>query len=141
MGNDETPRPGFDYWAALPGQGEAIDPFLNDGVSTTQVERYVTDVLTDRAVAFLEQPRTGPFMLFLAHKALPPNVSQFDDGSTAPAGPDQPAGFIPAQQHRGMYADAAIARRSSSGVPPGRTTGARATDRRTATVGTGHGHA
>ncbi len=117
-GNDETPRPGFDYWAALRGQGEAIDPFLNDGVSTTQVGGYVTDVLTDRAGAFLEQPRTGPFMLFLAHKALHPNVSQLDDGSTAPAGPDQPAGFIPAERHRGMYADAAIARRSSSGVPP-----------------------
>ena len=118
MGNDETRRPGFDYWAALRGQGEAIDPFLNDGVSTTQVEGYVTDVLTDRAVTFLEQPRAGPFMLFLAHKALHPNVRQLDDGSTAPAGPDQPTGFIPAERHRGMYADATIARRPSSGVPP-----------------------
>ena len=118
MGNDETRRPGFDYWAALRGQGEAIDPFLNDGVSTTRVEGYVTDVLTDRAVAFLEQPRDGPFMLFLAHKALHPNVRQLDDGSTAAAGLDQPPGFIPADRHRGMYAEAPITRRPSSGVPP-----------------------
>ena len=118
MGNDETRRPGFDYWAALRGRGEAIDPFLNDGVSTTRVEGYVTDVLTDRAVAFLEQPRDGPFMLFLAHKALHPNVRQLDDGSTAAAGLDQPPGFIPADRHRGMYAEAPITRRPSSGVPP-----------------------
>ena len=118
MGNDDTRRPGFDYWAALRGQGEAIDPFVHDGFSTTRVEGYVTDVLTDRAVAFLEQPRSGPFLLFLAHKALHPNVRQLDDGSTASAGPDQPAGFIPAERHRGMYADAVIPRRASSGAPP-----------------------
>ena len=26
MGNDPTPRPGFDYWSAIPGQGRSIDP-------------------------------------------------------------------------------------------------------------------
>ena len=26
MGNDDSPRPGFDHWVAMPGQGEAIDP-------------------------------------------------------------------------------------------------------------------
>ena len=118
MGNDETRRPGFDYWAALRGPGEAIDPFLNDGVSTTRVEGYVTDVLTDRAVAFLEQPHDGPFMLFLAHTALHPNARQLDDGSTAAPESDQPTGFIPAERHRGIYADATIPRRLSSGVPP-----------------------
>ena len=29
MGNDDSPRPGFDHWVAMPGQGEAIDPSLN----------------------------------------------------------------------------------------------------------------
>ena len=29
MGNDDSPRPGFNHWVALPGQGEAIDPQLN----------------------------------------------------------------------------------------------------------------
>lgn len=28
MGNDPTPRPGFDSWVAMKGQGEAIDPEL-----------------------------------------------------------------------------------------------------------------
>ena len=118
MGNDETRRPGFDYWAAMRGQGEAIDPFLNDGVSTTRVEGYVTDVLTDRAVALLEQTHEAPFMLFHAHAALQPNVRQPDDGSTAAPGSDQPTGFIPADRHRGFYPDATIPRRPSSGVPP-----------------------
>ena len=29
MGNDDSPRPGFTRWVAMPGQGEAIDPHLN----------------------------------------------------------------------------------------------------------------
>ena len=28
MGNDPTPRPGFNYWVGLPGQGRAQDPEL-----------------------------------------------------------------------------------------------------------------
>src|SRR2546422_598300 len=29
MGNDATPRPGFDYWVCLPGQGQYENPKLN----------------------------------------------------------------------------------------------------------------
>ena len=63
MGNDPTPRPGFDFWSALPGQGKTIDPDLYEGGRVHRVEGYVTDVLTDRAVTFIEQPRDTPFML------------------------------------------------------------------------------
>ena len=83
MGNDHSPRPGFDYWVAMPGQGEAIDPELNENGTLTRVEGYVTDLLTDRALGFIEAEREAPFFLFLAHKALHPNVRQLDDGSTA----------------------------------------------------------
>jgi arylsulfatase A-like enzyme len=74
MGNDPTPRPGFDYWSALPGQGRTIDPdFYEDG-RLHRVDGYVTDLLTDRAVDFIGRDRDGPFMLYLAHKAVHPDV-------------------------------------------------------------------
>ncbi len=115
MGNDETRRPGFDYWVSMKGQGEAIDPNLHENGTTSPVEGYVTDLLTDRAVGFLSREREGPFALFLAHKALHPNVIQHDDGSVTAIGG---GGFIPAERHKGLYAEDAIPRRSSYGKPP-----------------------
>ena len=95
MGNDETQRPGFDYWVSMKGQGEATDPNFHENGTTTRVEGYVTDLLTDRAVAFIERERDKPFALFLAHKALHPNVIQHDDGSVTSIGG---GGFIPAER-------------------------------------------
>ncbi|HSF19704.1 MAG TPA: sulfatase [Vicinamibacteria bacterium] len=115
MGNDETRRPGFDYWVSMKGQGEAIDPNLHENGKTSKVEGYVTDLLTDRALDFLARERSEPFALFFAHKALHPNVIQHDDGSTASIGE---GGFIPAERHRGLYADDEIPRRPSYGIPP-----------------------
>jgi N-acetylglucosamine-6-sulfatase len=115
MGNDETHRPGFDYWVSMKGQGEAIDPVLHENGRSERVEGYVTDLLTDRAVEFLSRKRNKPFVLFLAHKALHPNLVQHDDGSTTDIGE---GGFIPAERHRGLYAGDAIPRRPSYGVPP-----------------------
>ncbi len=115
MGNDETRRPGFDYWVSMKGQGEAIDPNLHENGETRKVEGYVTDLLTDRAVEFLSRDRDEPFLLFFAHKALHPNIIQHDDGSSTPIGE---GGFIPAERHRTLYGDAEIPRRPSYGVPP-----------------------
>lgn len=115
MGNDETRRPGFDYWVSMKGQGEAIDPVLHENGKSEQVDGYVTDLLTDRAVQFLSTEREKPFVLFLAHKALHPNIVQHDDGSTTDIGE---GGFIPADRHRGLYADDEIPRRPSYGAPP-----------------------
>src|SRR6185436_19386490 len=47
MGNDDSPRPGFTRWVAMPGQGEALDPLLNVDGSQRRVKGYVTDLLTD----------------------------------------------------------------------------------------------
>ncbi len=82
MGNDDSPRPGWSRWVAMRGQGEAMDPQLNIDGTRAVVNGYVTDVLTDHALVFLREPREAPFLLFLAHKALHPNVMQRDDGST-----------------------------------------------------------
>ena len=115
MGNDDTPRPGFDRWVAMKGQGEAIDPQLNIDGERTTVEGYSTDILTDQAVRFITRPRTEPFLLYLAHKALHPNIRQRDDGSVEVIGQ---GGFVPADRHRGMYADAVIPRRPNAFIPP-----------------------
>lgn len=115
MGNDPTPRPGFDYWVAMKGQGEAIDPELHENGRLARVSGYVTDILTDRAVDFVERPRPGPFLLMLSHKALHPNKVQHADGTSQAIGE---GGFIPADRHRGLYTGAQPPRRPNYAVPP-----------------------
>jgi N-acetylglucosamine-6-sulfatase len=102
MGNDPTPRPGFDYWVALP------NPILYEDGRPHEVEGYVTDVLTDRAVEFIGRERSAPFLLYIAHKAMHPDARQLDDGSVDP---DEPSRFIPAPRHEGRYANEVLERR------------------------------
>ena len=56
MGNDDSPRPGFDHWVAMPGQGEAIDPSLNVDGERLQAKGYTTDLLTDYVERFIDRP-------------------------------------------------------------------------------------
>jgi N-acetylglucosamine-6-sulfatase len=116
MGNDDSPRPGFDRWVGMRGQGESVDPVLNIDGTRTPSPGYVTDVLTDFSIDFIEQERTGPFALYLSHKALHPNIFQADDGSSR-ALVGQPRGFIAAERHRGRYADEVIQRRFNATQP------------------------
>ena len=116
MGNDDTRRPGWSHWVAMKGQGEAIDPNLNVDGERKVVKGYVTDVLTDYVVNFMRRSRGKPFMVFLAHKALHPNVQQRDDGSVAQL-QNQSGGFIPAERHRGRYASSVVPRRQNATVP------------------------
>jgi N-acetylglucosamine-6-sulfatase len=117
MGNDDSPRPGWTKWVAMRGQGEAVDPVLNvDGARDT-VKGYVTDVLSDFADAFVRDTSRAPFMVFLAHKAIHPNIQQRDDGSTA-ALANQPEGFVAAERHRGRYATQPITRRENAKSAP-----------------------
>ena len=63
---------GFDYWEVLPGQGKYYDPtFITEEGKTTYPGRYVTDVITERALNWLENGRDKkkPFMLMVHHKA------------------------------------------------------------------------
>lgn len=117
MGNDDSPRPGFSQWVAMRGQGEARDPQFNVNGTRIRESGYVTDLLTDHAVRFIRESRQAPFMVFLAHKALHPNVIQRDDGSTG-AVPGQDEGFIAAPRHQGRYANAAVPRRPNAGRLP-----------------------
>ncbi|WP_114325732.1 sulfatase family protein [Candidatus Colwellia aromaticivorans] len=61
---------GFDHWEILPGQGRYYNPRFKSESGTIEVEGYTTDVITDRAVDWLDKrDKTKPFMLMYQHKA------------------------------------------------------------------------
>ncbi len=62
---------GFDYWNVLPGQGDYYNPEMIEMGRTMKQTGYVTDLITDRAVDFIENGRDKgkPFLLMLHHKA------------------------------------------------------------------------
>src|SRR5262245_4341251 len=102
MGNDAAPRPGYDTWISFRGQGLITDPiFWEDGKETRQ-QRYVTDLLTERAVRFVSQRREKPFALFLAHKAVHPDVQQKQDGTIDLA---TMQGYVLPARHQDLYRD------------------------------------
>jgi N-acetylglucosamine-6-sulfatase len=117
MGNDDSPRPGFTHWVAMPGQGEAVDPHLNVDGERFQASGYVTDVLTGYVEQFIMRSKGQPFLAYLAHKAIHPNVIQQDDGRVVPM-PGQPGGFVAAERHRGRYAGREMPRRPNAFKPP-----------------------
>ncbi len=112
MGNDPTPRPGWDYWSAMPGQGAAEDPQLFEDGKLQRVRGYTTDLLTDRAVSFIQREHTRPFLVYLAHKAVHPDVVQRNDGSLDP---ESDRGYIPAARDEGRYRDRMFPRRQARG--------------------------
>ena len=66
MGNDDSPRPGFDRWVSFRGQGVYNNPDLNVDGRSRPSEGYITDILTKYAVEFIGEPRSQPFCLYLA---------------------------------------------------------------------------
>jgi arylsulfatase A-like enzyme len=100
MGNDASPRPGYDIWISFRGQGQLVDPeFFEDG-ALRPVPGYVTDLLNARAVAFIEKPHDRPFALFLAHKAVHPDLFQAQDGTIDLT---SLGGYLPAARHSDLY--------------------------------------
>lgn len=70
MGNDSSPRPGFDHWLSFKGQGVYTDPLLNFDGKERKVTGYITDILNSNAVEFINRPHSKPFVLYLGHKAV-----------------------------------------------------------------------
>ncbi len=63
---------GFDHWEVLPGQGNYYNPdFIQMDGSRKRYEGYCTDIITDNALAWLQQERDPdqPFILMCQHKA------------------------------------------------------------------------
>lgn len=60
---------GFDYWNILPAQGHYYaPPFIKMGKDTVY-SGYVTDVITDLSLQWINEKQNKPFCLFLQHKA------------------------------------------------------------------------
>jgi N-acetylglucosamine-6-sulfatase len=85
----DEPRPGFDKWISFRGQGDYYNPTFNIDGKQQKAEGYVTDLLTDHAVEWLNKKRDKPFFLYLSHKAVH-------------------AMFEPAERHLGKYKKVAI---------------------------------
>jgi len=62
---------GFDYWEVLPGQGQYVNPRFITAEGQTQYPGHSTDVITDRALRWLDtgQDKSKPFMLMVHYKA------------------------------------------------------------------------
>lgn len=115
MGNDDSPRPGFDYWGGMKGQGSSNDPELNENGHTNKLRGYTTDLFNERAVSFVQRVRSKPFFLYVSHKAIHPETEQRADGSLSDP---SASNFIPAERHKNLYADAKIPRRPNALAPP-----------------------
>ena len=79
---------GFDHWEVLPGQGDYYNPKFISETGVNQIEGYVTDIITDKALDWLQNKRdkNKPFMLMIHHKAPHRN-------------------WIPAQRHMAKFED------------------------------------
>ena len=96
IGHDhDNPKPGFDRWVSFRGQGVYFNPVLNIDGERQQYEGYITDLMTDYTLEWLDSINTNqPFFAYLSHKAVH-------------------AEFDPAPRHEGMYADARIVKPQS----------------------------
>ena len=80
----DQPRKGFDKWISFKGQGVYYDPEFNIDGKHVKREGYVTDLLTEYAIEWINKKRDKPFFLYLSHKAVH-------------------AMFEPAKRHLGMF--------------------------------------
>ena len=62
MNGLSKPRLGFEYWLSFAGQGYYIDPVLNENNREFPAKGYVTDLLSDYAVKYIQTPREKPFV-------------------------------------------------------------------------------
>lgn len=61
---------GFDHWLILPGQGHYYNPAFKGPDTTYFIDGYVTDIITEKGIDFLDSlDADQPFFLMLHHKA------------------------------------------------------------------------
>ena len=64
---------GFTYWEIVPGQGDYYNPdFITQTNDTIQKHGYITNLITDDAIDWMENKRDKekPFCLLIHHKAI-----------------------------------------------------------------------
>ncbi len=70
MGDSATPQQGFRYWFAMPTGGSKYqDAEMIWQGQARAYPGYLTEVLTSRAMEFIEQSRREPFFCYLAYNA------------------------------------------------------------------------
>jgi arylsulfatase A-like enzyme len=70
MGLDDSRRPGYDRWFSFKGQGAFIDPVVNDEGTRIQTTGYMTDIINEQAVDFVNRDHNQkPFAMIISHKA------------------------------------------------------------------------
>ncbi len=83
-----TEPAGYDAWEVLPGQGHYYNPDFITPKGLIQEPGYVSDLITDKALNWLDNQRAAdkPFMLMIQHKAPhrewepgPDHLTLFDD--------------------------------------------------------------
>ena len=113
---------GFDYfWGFLSGLVDYYQhtdqngkPDLFENGTPVQVEGYMTDLITDRAVSFIEQNAKSPFFLEVAYNAAHWPFQVPDKPSVAP---DNARMVQPHEEHTSTRADyVAILERADQGV-------------------------
>ncbi|MBK8064123.1 MAG: sulfatase [Betaproteobacteria bacterium] len=100
MGNDSSPRPGYDHWVSFKGQGQLENPILWENGGEHQVQGYMTDILNQRAVDFVKKKRKAPFSMFFAHKAVHPDLIQNSSGGIDA---DSIGGYTLPERHKTLY--------------------------------------
>jgi arylsulfatase A-like enzyme len=70
MGDSAAPQAGFDYWFAMPTGGSRYqDPEMYFEGEKSVYPGYATDVITDKALEFIEQSKDQPFFAFVSYNA------------------------------------------------------------------------
>jgi N-acetylglucosamine-6-sulfatase len=115
MGVDDSPRPGFHHWIGFSGQGTYINPELDIDGRKVKETGYTTDILARYATDLISRRRSTPFCLWMAHKAVHPEVTQFADGSVSDLNLDK---FLPAKRHERLFVGQSVPRRPNAGKPP-----------------------
>ncbi len=100
---------GVDEFMILPGQGNYINPdFINTSGDTVNIEGYVTDIITDLTLDWLDQEAQGeePFMMMYLHKAPHrpwwPRADKFREFSKKSF--PEPESLFDKYEHRGVAA-------------------------------------
>jgi N-acetylglucosamine-6-sulfatase len=113
MGVDDTARPGIDHWVSVKGQGGYIDPEFNVNGRREKIPGYFTDILNRFAIDYIQAPHEKPYLLYISHKAVHPDLVQNADGSVSDPSASK---FVPAERHARLYAGAAIPHRPNYGT-------------------------
>lgn len=112
MGLDDAPRPGFDEWLSFRGQGHYSDPEVNDNGRHRTLFGHATDLFSERTAEFVRRRRNRPFLAYLSHKAVHPNLFQDADGTISHIPPN--GGFDPPPRLATLYSDQPVPRRPNA---------------------------